>query len=202
VFFLDTSFKSVNSKLLLNAAVVHDRVICEPPQGEQNDPDMNMAIVFAPCFLRQSESEMLVDVHAVMIHAKYGASFVAALVRFTATWSVRCTATWSLQPPRSSGPRRWAARSCEVSGLPAAGARLTASFNSYPPSSHRHTHSTTKNIGLTSRLKQKLPTRTPALCEGQSPRSWFEGSTPPTHPLGGGGSLSPGGTHPPPWGGG
>jgi hypothetical protein len=31
VFWLDTTLKLVNSQMLLNAAVVHDRVICEPP---------------------------------------------------------------------------------------------------------------------------------------------------------------------------
>jgi hypothetical protein len=32
VFWLDTTLKLVNSQMLLNAAVVHDTVICEPPQ--------------------------------------------------------------------------------------------------------------------------------------------------------------------------
>jgi hypothetical protein len=32
VFWLDTILKLVNSQMLLNAAVVHDRVICEPPE--------------------------------------------------------------------------------------------------------------------------------------------------------------------------
>jgi hypothetical protein len=32
VFLLDTNLKLVNSQMLLNAAVVHDRVICEPPK--------------------------------------------------------------------------------------------------------------------------------------------------------------------------
>jgi hypothetical protein len=31
VFWLDTTLKLVNSQMLSNAAVVHDRVICEPP---------------------------------------------------------------------------------------------------------------------------------------------------------------------------
>jgi hypothetical protein len=31
LFWLDTTLKLVNSQMLLNAAVVHDRVICEPP---------------------------------------------------------------------------------------------------------------------------------------------------------------------------
>jgi hypothetical protein len=31
VFWLDTNLKLVNSQMLLNAAVVYDRVICEPP---------------------------------------------------------------------------------------------------------------------------------------------------------------------------
>jgi Ni/Fe-hydrogenase subunit HybB-like protein len=37
VFWLDTTLKLlVNSQMLLNAAVVHDRVICEPPETDDD----------------------------------------------------------------------------------------------------------------------------------------------------------------------
>jgi hypothetical protein len=37
VFWLDTTLKLANSQMLLNVAVVHDRVICEPPDMTELD---------------------------------------------------------------------------------------------------------------------------------------------------------------------
>jgi hypothetical protein len=46
VFWLDTTLKLVNSQMLLNAAFVHDRVICEPPNCYKKFKETRAALKF------------------------------------------------------------------------------------------------------------------------------------------------------------